>query len=243
MSTTSVTSSQGTTSLINAAISAAQTAASSTSAAATSSSSTSTSSASALASLGTNYNEFLTMLTTQLKNQDPSSPMSTDSFTSELAQFAGVEQQVQTNTNLSSLISLTQDSTLTSGLNLVGKSVSVDSSSLPLQNGSASLTYNAPSAGTVAIAVTDSSGNVVKTQEVDASAGTNTWTWNGENDDGTQLADGQYSVAIEASTASGSTTALTPTVTGTVTGVSNSGSSVDLQMGSVSTSINNLVST
>jgi len=230
-------------SLLDLAISAAQSAASSNSAAVTSAAgSSSTSNASALASLGSNYNEFLTMLTTQLKNQDPSSPMNTDSFTSELAQFAGVEQQVQTNTNLSSLISLTQGNTLAQGLNLVGKTVSVDGSALPLQNGSASLSYNAPAAGNVAIAVTDSSGNVVKTAQVSANSGANTWTWNGQSDAGTQLSDGQYSVAIEEAGSGDAMTALTPVVNGTVTGVTSSGSTVDVRLGDVSTSLGNIVS-
>ena len=74
----------------------------------TTSSSTSSSSSSALSSLDSNFQDFLSMLMTQLQNQDPTSPMDTNEFTSELVQFSSVEQQINTNSNLEQLITLTQ---------------------------------------------------------------------------------------------------------------------------------------
>lgn len=229
------------TSLLSQAITAAKSNAATNAATASSSTSTSSSSSStSLSSLGGNFNQFLTLLTTQLQHQDPSNPTSTDSFTAELAQFAGVQQQVETNSNLTNLISATQDNQMASAVSLIGKTTTASSSSLPLQSGSASMSFTAPQAGDVAIAVTDSSGNVVKSETVNASAGTNTWQWDGTNNSGTQLTDGAYTVAVEGSSTAGTSVALPTTVTGLVTGVSKSASGVNVDMGSATIDMNNL---
>lgn len=195
------------------------------------SASTDSSTTSSLASLSSNFNTFLTLLTTQLKNQDPSSPMSSDSFTSELAQFASVEQQVDTNTNLKTLISLTQDGQQTTDMALVGKTATANTTQLPLQNGNASISFTTTSAEPIAIAVTDSSGTLVKTVEGTSVAGVNTWTWDGTNSSGTQLSDGSYSVAVETEDSSGNMTAVPFTVTGTVTGITRNGDTIYVKMG------------
>ncbi|GBD57055.1 flagellar hook assembly protein FlgD [Gluconobacter wancherniae] len=210
-------------------------------AAATTSSSTTASSAagSALSSLTGNFNQFLTLLTAQLQHQDPSNPMSTDNFTSEIAQFAGVQQQVQANTNLSTLISATQSSQMTSAIGLIGQTTSATTSTLPLQNSTASVSFNAPAAGPIAIAVSNSTGTVVKTATLNAAAGLNTWTWNGVTDDGTQMSDGQYSVAVQAASGSDSV-ALDTTVSGKVTGISKTASGIDVNMGASAIDIDDL---
>ena len=119
------------TDLLSAAEAAAKKANTANAASSASSGSSSTSS-DALSSLTSNYNQFLTLLTTQLQNQDPTSPMTSDTFTSELAQFAGVEQQIQTNTNLTQLLSLNQDNEVSQSTSLVGRQAVASSSQLPL---------------------------------------------------------------------------------------------------------------
>lgn len=229
--TTSSTTSQ--TSLLSAAVTASQSAASTNSAttSTTTSSDSSATTSNALSSLTQNFNAFLSLLTTQLQHQDPSSPMSSDTFTSELAQFAGVEQQVDTNTNLKTLIALTQDGQQSSNLSLVGKTATATTSELPLQNGASTLSYTTSSAEPIAIAVTDSAGNVVRTDELTSQAGSNSWTWDGTDNSGNQLADGAYNVAVETMDSSGNTSAVPFTVTGTVTGIENDGSSFYVKMG------------
>ena len=69
----------------------------------------------ALTTLSNNFNDFLSLLTTQLKNQDPSTPMDSNTFTSELVQFSSVEQQITTNSSLTSLIQATQGSEVIPG--------------------------------------------------------------------------------------------------------------------------------
>src|SRR3546814_4600244 len=76
---------------------------------------------SAATSLAGDFNTFLTLLTTQLKNQDPTSPMDSNEFTQQLVQFSQVEQQIDMNKNLETMISLMQSQQNSSNLNYVGK--------------------------------------------------------------------------------------------------------------------------
>src|SRR5213083_902330 len=68
------------------------------------------------ATLASNFSTFLTLLTTQLKNQNPLDPLDTNQFTQQLVQFAGVEQQLKTNDQLTSLVSLQQSAQATQAL-------------------------------------------------------------------------------------------------------------------------------
>jgi len=217
----------------NAAASAAATSSSSTSSSGSTSSATaSDASSTALSSLTSNFSDFLNLLMTQLQNQDPTSPMDTNQFTSELVQFASVEQEINTNSALTQLISLTQAAQLMQSTAMVGKQVLLNSTTLPLQNGSASLQFTATSAEPVAIAVYNSSGQQVYDTSLNATAGTNTWTWNGTSNAGAQMPDGGYTVAVEGANSDGSTTALPFTVQGTITGVETSSSgSLELELG------------
>jgi flagellar basal-body rod modification protein FlgD len=217
-----------------AALAAAQAAAAT---AATSSSSTSGSAASTapnpLIALSSNFNDFLQMLMTQLKNQDPTSPTDPNAFTSELVQFSGVEQQINTNGSLTQLIQLTQAGETMQGTSMTGKQVTVESSQIALQNGTGTLNFNDPTAGPVAIAVTDSSGKQVYGTTLTATAGNNTWSWNGQNNAGIQLPDGAYNAAVVSGNANGSTTTLPFTVTGTATGVQSLSSGMQLDIGAL----------
>jgi flagellar basal-body rod modification protein FlgD len=218
------------------ALAAAQAAAAS---AATSSSSSSTSSSTGtsgtnpLLQLSSNFNDFLQMLMTQLQNQDPTSPMDTNEFTSELVEFSGVEQQINTNSSLSQLIQLTQSGETMQGTSMTGKQVTVQSSQIALQNGSGALNFNDPTAGTVAIAISDSSGQQLYGTTLNATAGNNTWTWNGITSSGQQAPDGAYNVAVVAGNADGTTTTLPFTVTGTATGVQSLSSGMQLDIGAL----------
>lgn len=188
----------------------------------------------ALTALSSNFGDFLNMLMTQLQNQDPSSPMDSNEFTQELVSFSGVEQQINTNNSLTQLIQLTQAGELMQGSSMAGKQVEVTSNQLPLQNGSGSVQFTAPAAEPVALAISDSSGNIVQTATLNAQAGVNTWNWNGMSSSGVQLPDGAYNVAVYGANAGGSTAALPFTVGGTVTGVQSTPSNgMQLQLGAL----------
>lgn len=232
MSLASVTAQQS--NLQAAAVAAAATAATNASGASAASTSAASQTANnALVSLSSNFGDFLQMLMTQLQNQDPTSPMDTNQFTSELVQFSGVEQQINTNSSLTQLIQLTQGSEVMQATAMDGKQVTVQSSQVALQNGSGTLNFTTTAAEPVAIAITNASGQVVYSTGLTSTAGRNTWTWNGQGNNGNQLPDGAYNVAIETGNASGSATPVPFTVTGTATGVQNLGSGVQLQLGAL----------
>ncbi len=200
-------------------------------------SNSSTTGNSALASLGSNFTDFLNMLMTQLQNQDPTSPMDSNTFTSELVQFTSVEQQINTNTSLTQLIQYTQDGAMLQSAQIVGKTVAVTSSELPLQNGNAGLTYTAPSAGPATVTVTDPSGNILDQQTVQASQGQNSWSWNGQTSAGSQLPDGAYQVSV-----SQGGSRLSFAVIGTASDIQNTSNGLALQLGAVSVPLSSLVS-
>lgn len=183
----------------------------------------------ALSSLTSNFGDFLNLLMTQLQNQDPTSPMDPDQFTSELVQFTSVEQQITTNSALNQLISLNQAGELMQSTAMVGKQVLLSSKQLPLQNGSGALQFTAPAAEPVGIAIYNAAGQQIYDTSLDAAAGPNNWTWKGQNNNGGRMPDGAYTVAVEGANPDGSTAALPFSVGGTITGV-NTGSSGALQL-------------
>jgi flagellar basal-body rod modification protein FlgD len=197
----------------------------------------------ALNSLSSNFSDFLNLLLTQLKNQDPTSPVDSSQFTTELVQFSQVEQQINTNSALNTLIQTTQTGQVLQGAAMVGKTAEVSASQLSLQNGSAAVNFMPPSAGTVTITVSNAQGVPVYQQSVAANAGANQWTWNGQNSAGQQLPDGAYGVAVTGAASGGTAQTVPFTVDGTVTGVTNTSSGgLQLQMGGLSTSFSNLQS-
>src|ERR1051326_3974398 len=98
-----------------------------------------------------NFNSFLTLLTTQLQNQNPLDPLDTNQFTQQLVEFASVEQQVNMNTNLHTLISLQQTNETTSAMQLIGVTAAVKSNTAVLSNASgtpATWSFSVPSPAT-----------------------------------------------------------------------------------------------
>jgi flagellar basal-body rod modification protein FlgD len=186
---------------------------------------------SALGSLSDNFTSFLSLLMTQLQNQDPTSPLDSNQFTSELVQFTSVQQQIDTNSDLTQLIQLTQASQIEQSTSMIGKPVTVTSSQLSLQDSTAAINFNTTSAEPVGIAVFNASGVQVQTAALTSSAGANTWTWNGQNANGATMPDGAYTVTVNAIGVNGATSAVPFTVTGTATSVQNNSGTVELQMG------------
>lgn len=184
--------------------------------------------------LGSNYQTFLKLLMTQLQNQDPTSPMDTNQFTSQLVQYSSVEQQIATNTNLGQLIQLGQSSAVMQSAALVGHKVTATSSQLSLQNGQAQLQFNAATAGPVSVSIADSQGKVLGTQTIDATVGTNTFTWDGSTNLGTTAPDGAYTVQVTDASTAGNGAAIPFTITATATGVTQSGTTTNLNLGAVS---------
>lgn len=182
-----------------------------TTASISSSSNPSGSTANATAGLTQNFNTFLTLLTTQLQNQDPLSPLDTNQFTQQLVSFSQVEQQINTNSNLQQLIALQGAGESISALPLVGQNIEYNAPTAPLSNGQASFVYSLPSAtSSTYLSVVDANGNTVYQQAGETGAGTHVFTWNGQTPAGVQLPDGNYTLQIQAVGAGG--TAVTPSI-------------------------------
>jgi flagellar basal-body rod modification protein FlgD len=191
-----------------------------TSAAAASSSTSGSTSNTGLAQLADNFNSFLTLLTTQLQNQDPLDPLDTNQFTQQLVEFTGVQQHVDMNTNLQTLISLQQTSEATSAMQYLGSSVTLSGSSATLASGSpATWSLNSPSPATAQVTITNSSGQVAYTGTTSLNSGTQSYSWNGQGTNGVTWPAGQYTLAVNATGASGQTVAVTTQIQGTVSGV------------------------
>jgi len=189
---------------------------------------------SAMQQLSGNMNTFLTLLTTQLQNQDPLSPMDSTQFTQQLVEYSQVEQQINTNTNLQSLISLQQAGAGAASVGYLGKEVTVTNGNAALTNGSATWNYSlTSSAATTTLTVTNASGQTVYTGNGATSSGSNTFTWNGQDNNGNQLADGTYTLAVKSTDGNGNAVTTTVTSTGTVNELNLSGSAPQLMIGSM----------
>jgi flagellar basal-body rod modification protein FlgD len=151
----------------------------------------------ALASLSGDYTNFLTLLTTQLKNQDPLSPMDATQFTQQLVQFSAVEQQINGNKKLDQLIGLQSTANAYGAVGFVGTSIAADSKDIPLQGGKAKFDYTIEKGGGAAtLKILDASGNIVMLKQVDSTVGTHPVEWDGTDYFGNQLKDGKYTVAV-----------------------------------------------
>jgi flagellar basal-body rod modification protein FlgD len=187
---------------------------------ASSSSSSSSVSSTTGGTLAGNFQTFLTLLTTQLQNQDPLSPLDTNQFTQQLVQFASVEQQLKTNSQLTTLVSLQQTAQSTQALGFVGKTAVVDGSTAALTNASATWDLSVPTNSNVNISITNSTGQTVFTGNYAVSAGNNLpFTWDGKGSDGTQWPDGSYKLTATAADSVGNPVAVSTQIQGVVNSV------------------------
>jgi flagellar basal-body rod modification protein FlgD len=185
-----------------------------------SSSSSSSLSSTSGATLAGNFQTFLTLLTTQLQNQNPLDPLDTNQFTQQLVEFASVEQQLKTNDSLSTLVSLEQTAQSTQALTFVGKTAVVNGNTAALTNSQATWELNIPSNSNVNVSIANSSGQTVFSGTYAVNAGNNQpFTWNGQGNDGTQWPDGQYTLTATATDSSGNSVGIATQVQGVVSAV------------------------
>jgi flagellar basal-body rod modification protein FlgD len=181
------------------------------------------------ASLADNFNTFLSLLTTQLKNQDPTAPLDSNQFTQQLVQMTSVEQQLNANDLLQQLVNNTSNG-ITTAVSLIGKNVKAVSDNANLTGGQAKWTYNIPAdASDLKVEVLDANGKVVHVEApTDMKAGDHDFAWNGKDMTGTQLPDGPYTLRVTAKDGTGAQLATTNYVEGVVTGVTQSNGSTSI---------------
>lgn len=194
------------------------------------------------ASLASNFDQFLLLLTTQLRNQSPLDPLNTNEFTAQLVQFAGVEQQLKTNETLSSLLSLNKATTTSQAVSFIGSTVTADGAATQLKDGQAQWKVTVPKAASAAIAITDASGSVVYTTNTTFNAGEQSFTWDGRTSTGTKAPDGQYAITVNARDVSGTAVTATTEIRGVVDGVDLSGDAPVLRIGATSIALDKIKS-
>jgi flagellar basal-body rod modification protein FlgD len=155
-----------------------------------------------------------------LQNQNPLDPLDTNQFTQQLVQFAGVEQQLKTNDQLTSLVSLQQTAQATQALDFVGKNAVVDGSTAAMTNHAATWQLGVPAASTLTVNIASSTGQNVFSGSYGVNAGDNqVFSWNGLGNDGTQWPDGKYTLTATAADASGNPVPVSTQIQGQVNSV------------------------
>lgn len=151
------------------------------------------------AQLASDFDTFLTLLTTQLANQDPLDPMDSSEFTNQLVQFSQVEQQIQTNKNLETLAGLTAFNGATSAAGYLGRTVMFQADTTTLSDTGATWHYElGRDVATVDLRVLDGNGKVVFEQAGENTFGRHEFNWDGITTEGDQLTDGGYTLEVVA---------------------------------------------
>lgn len=161
-------------------------------------------SSAALSQLTGNLDSFLTLLTTQLRNQDPLDPLDTEKFTSQLVEFASVEQTIQTNKHLETLIGLQAAADRDGALAMIGKTIVIDSDKAPQTGAGAQWTYDLPNgAQSVSLIIVNDKGQPVAQFAGDPRAGSHALNWDGKQTDGSVAPNGVYQILVQAKDSGG----------------------------------------
>ena len=170
--------------------------------------------------LADDFDNFLTLLTTQLAHQDPLDPVDSNEFIQQLVSFTGVEQAVATNTSLEKLTALLKASQAADSIGYIGKIVEAAGDSITLANGEANFEFTLPSAAEVtSIIVANAAGEVVFVGAGEITAGDHAFTWDGRNLTGVAQPDGVYTVAVSGRASDQTLLTADTRISGRVTGV------------------------
>jgi flagellar basal-body rod modification protein FlgD len=213
---------------------AATTATTTTTAATTTSSSSSS---------GITSSQFLSLLVTELQNQNPLDPTNSTDFINQLTSYANFDQQQTLNANMNTLVSSLNGLLTLNSSNYIGQTVTAKADTGTLQDSTIAFGYSLDSAASnVTLTVKDSSGNTVWSGSGTTTAGSNSFTWDGTTTDGTQLTDGgQYTLNVTATDSTGQSVYGYTTVTGKVTSIDNSTGTPMLKIGNTSVSTSNVI--
>ncbi|GHA28206.1 flagellar hook assembly protein [Devosia pacifica] len=179
-----------------------------------------------------NFDTFLQILTTQLKNQNPLDPMDTNQFTQQLVQFTSVEQQLKTNEFLEALMMANEASVNTDAVSYIGKEVTTAGDRADLAEGQAVWGYSAEAdAHDAVVTIKDGNGSVVYSERGQLAAGEGQFVWDGVGSDGNPKPAGTYTITIEAKDLSGRSVPVTTASNGIVSAVDFSGGEPVLTIG------------
>lgn len=171
--------------------------------------------------LAEDFTQFLTLLTTQLQNQDPLNPMDSTEFTNQLVQFSQVEQAINTNQKLDNMVQMQLGSLTSQSIGYVGLDVTYPSAELSYSgSGPTNITYAlGEEARSAKINIRNDEGQLVYSADVSKDTGTKTFVWDGSMNGGGTAPEGTYSFTIDATNANDETITVSTAVTGHVRGV------------------------
>jgi flagellar basal-body rod modification protein FlgD len=173
------------------------------------------------ATIADNFDTFLNILTTQLKNQNPLDPLDTNQFTQQLVQFTGVEQQLKTNEFLETLMLSTQNTAKSEAVSYIGKQVTASGKTGELTDEKAVFwAYTAKAAvPNATVTIKNAAGSVVYSETGSLNSGPGTFRWDGKTSDGNIAPNGVYSIDIKGTNLSGASVDVSTSSVGVVTGV------------------------
>jgi len=171
------------------------------------------------ASIAQNFDSFLMLLTTQLKNQNPLEPLDTNQFTQQLVQFAQVEQQINMNTQLTTLIAMQKATQSTQAMSFLGSTATVDGATTKLNNGQANWSFSSEKPATATVTIKSASGVTAYSGSFSLNSGLQQFTWDGRGNNGIAWPAGDYTISITAKDATGNNVAVSTEISGTVDSV------------------------
>jgi flagellar basal-body rod modification protein FlgD len=211
---------------------AAQTAATTT--AKTTGSSSTTSTAASSTKLTQDYNSFLRLLTTQMQNQEPLSPMESTEFTNQLVQFSQVEQQISQNTKLDKLVSLQNNNQTQASLGFIGLDVEATGNAFSYDGNPVKMSYTLPETSTsTKIQIKNEKGVTIRTIDGARTTNRQELTWDGKKADGSAAEPGSYTMTVMAPKADSKLMTAKTTVFGRVSGIEAGNGVTTLMMGKV----------
>jgi flagellar basal-body rod modification protein FlgD len=209
----------------------------------TNSATSSTNASSSLPSSTISSQDFLGLLVSELRNQDPMNATSVTDFINQMTAYTNFSQQQSINSNLNALAGAFSSLVTLNSVNYIGHVVEAKTDTAELMNGSATFGYSLSGAATdVSITIRSAAGKTVWTGTGSGQAGSNTFAWDGKDSDGKQLLDGsQYTIGVTATDAVGNSVFNYSTITGTVTGLDTSTGAPSLTVNGVPVSVSSII--
>jgi flagellar basal-body rod modification protein FlgD len=167
--------------------------------------------------------------------------MDSNQFTQQLVEFSQVEQQIDTNTNLKTLISQGTSQAGIAATTYLGRNVSVTNGNASLTSGKANWSYTlGTQSAATQLTVTDANGKVVYSGAGNTTAGNNTFSWNGQDNNGNQLSDGTYKLTVTASASDGSAVTTSVASAGTVSQIDMTSGTPQLVVGNMEVAVTDI---
>lgn len=193
--------------------------------------------------LATDFDQFLTLLTAQLQNQDPLDPLDSNEFVAQLVSFTGVEQAIATNTNLENLIALIKTDQAATAVGYLGTTVEANGDQITLANEEALFSYTLPeNTNSTSILIVDEAGDTVFAGDGAITVGVHDFVWDGRDTYGNLMPDGIYQVTVTSFTVDDSILSIPTIIGGRVTRVETIDGETNLTINGISISIDDILS-